>query len=111
MTLSFLSFVAVVLANTTWETVLQAKVPQASLSRVVSYDYAVSFVFMPLGFAMWGPLSDAIGIRATLLIVGATVMATKLAVALTPEIRRMGPVGVATEAVDPEVGSAPVASS
>jgi MFS family permease len=111
MAFSFLSFVAVVLANTMWETVLQAKVPRASLSRVSSYDYAVSFVFMPIGYAIWGPLSSAIGIETTLVLAGATIMATKLAVVLAPEIRRMGPVGVATDAVDAEVGSAPVASA
>ncbi len=38
LALSFLGVLAVVVANTIWETVLQAKVPRASLSRVSSYD-------------------------------------------------------------------------
>ena len=108
--LSFLAHLAVVLANTLWETVLQAKVPQASLSRVSSYDYAVSFIFMPIGYAIWGPLADAIGIRTTLLLASAILVATKVVVVLSPEIRRMGPVGVATEAAHDEVAAAPVAA-
>lgn len=92
---SFLGFLTVVLANTLWETVLQARVPRASLSRVSSYDYAVSFIFLPIGYAIWGLLSDAIGIRATLVLAGGIVIATKLAVLLAPEIRRMGPVTAA----------------
>ncbi len=104
LTLSFLAFLAVVLANTLWETVLQAKVPRASLSRVSSYDYAVSFVFMPIGYAAWGPLADAIGIRATLLLAGGIVIATKVVVVLAPEIRRMGPVTTA----DVEAAASPI---
>ncbi|MCP9486601.1 MAG: MFS transporter [Gaiellaceae bacterium MAG52_C11] len=111
MVLSFLGILAVVVANTIWETVLQAKVPRASLSRVSSYDYAVSFIFMPIGYAIWGPLAAAIGIRTTLILAGAIVIATKLAVVLAPEIRRMGQVGVATEAADEETAAAPVATA
>jgi len=111
MTLSFLGVLAVVLANTIWETVLQARVPRASLSRVSSYDYAVSFIFMPIGYAIWGPLADAIGIRATLLLAGGIVIATKLVVVLAPEIRQMGQVGTATGAANDEETAAPVATS
>ena len=102
---------AVVLANTIWETVLQARVPRASLSRVSSYDYAVSFIFMPIGYAIWGPLAAAIGVRTTLIVAGAIVIATKLVVVISPEIRRMGQVGTPTEAGGDEIAAAPVASS
>jgi len=109
LALSFLGVLAVVLANTVWETVLQAKVPRASLSRVSSYDYAVSFIFMPIGYAIWGPLAGAIGIRRTLLIAAGILVATKLVVVLAPEIRRMGRIGAATETADDEITAAPVA--
>jgi MFS family permease len=111
LALSFVGVLAVVLANTIWETVLQAKVPRASLSRVSSYDYAVSFIFMPIGYAIWGPLADAVGIRATLLLAGGILVATKLVVVLSPEIRRMGPVGVPIEADGELAAAAPVAAS
>ena len=35
-------------------------------SRVSSYDVLGSFVLMPIGFAIVGPLSDAIGVTETL---------------------------------------------
>jgi MFS family permease len=111
LTLAFLGVLAVVLSNTIWETVLQAKIPRTSLSRVSSYDYAVSFVFMPIGFAIWGPLADAIGIRETLLVAAGVLVATKLVVVLSPEVRNMGPVGVATEAEDDLSASSPVATA
>jgi len=111
LTLSLLAHLAVVLANTVWETVLQAKVPRASLSRVSSYDYAVSFIFMPIGYAIWGPLADVIGIRTTLLLAAGILVATKLVVVLSPEIRRMGPVGAATGVADDEIAAAPVATA
>jgi MFS family permease len=80
---------AIVVANTLWETVLQSRVPNESLSRVSSYDWAISLIFMPLGFAIWGPLSDWIGLEETLLLAAATIVVTKVAVALVPEVRGM----------------------
>ena len=49
-----------------WFTVFQQQVPERAQSRVSSYDALGSFVLMPIGFAVAGPLSDAIGISATL---------------------------------------------
>ena len=59
---SLVALISIIVANTLWETVLQSAVPNETLSRVSSYDWAVSLVFMPLGFALWGPLSEWIGI-------------------------------------------------
>jgi MFS family permease len=80
---------AIVVANTLWETVLQSRVPNESLSRVSSYDWAISLIFMPLGFAIWGPLSDWIGLDQTLLLAAATIVVAKVAVSLVPEVRGM----------------------
>jgi MFS family permease len=80
---------SIVVANTLWETVLQSQVPNETLSRVSSYDWAISLVFMPLGFVIWGPLSDWIGLDQTLLLAAATIVVTKVAVSLVPEVRGM----------------------
>jgi MFS family permease len=61
-----LTFIGITFFNAMWETVLQEQIPRRALSRVSSLDAVVSFVFMPLGFLMAGPLSAAIGIKATL---------------------------------------------
>lgn len=110
MAMGGLTFLTIVLANTLWETVLQASVSPTSLSRVSSYDHAVSFVFMPIGFAVWGPISDWLGIRTTLVLAGSIVIASKLAVAFVPEVRRMGPVAPPTEASEDAL-AAPVATN
>jgi MFS family permease len=72
-----LSFLSVAFFNALWETVLQEQVPRRALSRVSSLDMMVSFVFMPLGFTIAGPLSEAIGVDATL---GAAAALTIVAV-------------------------------
>jgi hypothetical protein len=43
-------------------------VPPESLSRVSAYDWFGSLAFQPLGLAIWGPVSAAIGITAALWI-------------------------------------------
>ncbi len=86
---SFASIGVIVVANTMWETVLQSQVPNESLSRVSSYDWAISLIFMPLGFAIWGPLSEWIGVDETLVLAATTIVLAKLAVVLVPEVREM----------------------
>jgi MFS family permease len=49
-----------------WSTTLQQQVPAAALSRVSAYDWLGSIAFVPLGYALAGPLAGAIGISATL---------------------------------------------
>jgi MFS family permease len=55
-----------------WFTVFQQHVPEESRSRVSSYDALGSFVLVPIGSAIAGPVSAVIGIPATL--VGAFVI-------------------------------------
>jgi predicted MFS family arabinose efflux permease len=50
-----------------WFTVFQRHVPEVSRSRVSSYDALGSFVLLPLGSAVAGPVAALVGITATLL--------------------------------------------
>jgi MFS family permease len=86
---AFASLFCIVLANTLWETVLQSEVPQNVLSRVSSYDWAISLVFMPIGFAIWGPLSEWIGVDAAFVGAASVVIVTKLAVVAVPGVRNL----------------------
>ncbi len=54
--------------NTLWETTLQRHVPVEALSRVSAYDWFGSLTLAPIGFAIVGPLSDAIGVSTTLVV-------------------------------------------
>jgi len=80
---AFAAFVSIVVANTLWETVLQSEVPHDVLSRVSSYDWAISLVFMPIGFALWGPISELVGVDTAF-----------TAAALVSAAAKVGPVGV-----------------
>jgi MFS family permease len=51
---------------TLWETSLQEHIPERSLSRVSSYDYAASAGMMPIGMIVAGPVAEAVGIHETL---------------------------------------------
>ena len=44
-----------------WDTTMQQEIPQEKLSRVYSYDALGSFVLIPLGYAVAGPVSEASG--------------------------------------------------
>lgn len=61
-----MTFLGITFFNALWETVLQERVPRRALSRVTSLDWLVSFVFMPIGYTIAGPLSESVGMKATL---------------------------------------------
>ena len=81
--------VAVSLAFTLWETSLQAHVPQASLSRVSSYDYLLTAGLMPLGLAVVGPVAQAIGLRPTLYAMTLLAVPAALALLTIPAVRHL----------------------
>jgi hypothetical protein len=83
------TFAAITISNTLWETVLQQRIPQASLSRVSSYDWMVSLVFQPVAFVLVGPLAAAIGEVPTLLLATAIGLAANGGVLLVPGVRNM----------------------
>jgi MFS family permease len=84
--------IALELFNTSWATALQQHVPLEKLSRVSSYDALGSFVFIPLGLSIAGPVADAIGLKhalwlAAVVAAGSTLSA--LAVRDVRELRRV----------------------
>ncbi len=63
-----------------WHTALSEHIPPDALSRVSSFDWMGSLALLPLGYAIAGPLADAIGADEVLLIGSAlTILATLLA--------------------------------
>jgi MFS family permease len=78
---------SVALSNTWWETTLQRLIPEHVYARVRSYDILVSFVFMPVGMLLFGPLSDAVGREWTLLGAAGVAAVTNVCVAFTPSVR------------------------
>ena len=69
-----------------WFTVFQQQVPAEARSRVSSYDALGSFVLIPLGTAVVGPLAAHFGIRTTLLVAGTVVQVMNLLVLAQREV-------------------------
>jgi MFS family permease len=57
------------------------------LSRAYSYDALGSFVAMPLGQILYGPLGDAFGYRPVLVVSGIVYLATVLLVLSSRSVR------------------------
>jgi hypothetical protein len=69
-------------AAAVWETTLQERVPAEALSRVSSYDWLGSMAFLPLGYAIVGPLAAWIGLE-TVLIIGAAAQSVSVPLLLS----------------------------
>ncbi len=84
-----LAFAGINAGNAIWDSVLQANIPRDAISRVSSYDWMISLIFMPLGFALAGPLADAIGLDTTLVLAAGLAAAANTLVLLVPSVRAM----------------------
>jgi MFS family permease len=87
MAAAALALGSISLGNVLWDTMLQQHVPKDAISRVSALDWSVSLVFMPLGYTAAGPLAEAIGVDATLLLAAGLGAAANLAVLLVPSVR------------------------
>jgi MFS family permease len=77
------------LAQVLYETVAVEQIPQASLSRVLAYDWFGSLALEPLGLALIGPLSVGVGLSTTLWISAAVILVCQLPVLAVPAVRRL----------------------
>jgi MFS family permease len=86
--LASLAFNALETAGTiVWATAKQRHVPAALLGRVSSLDWLISIGLLPVSFALTGPVSGAIGVRATLVGAGLIGAAVTLAALFAPGMR------------------------
>jgi MFS family permease len=72
-----------------WDTAMQQEIPGEKLSRVSSYDSVGSYVLIPVGLALVGPIADAIGTSTTLYAVAALNVAAALAVLGVRDVRTL----------------------
>jgi MFS family permease len=111
--LMVLAGIAVSLFFTLWDTSIQEQIPPHAVSRVSSYDFAVSLGLMPLGMALAGPVAGELGLHTTLVAMsaaGATVALAWLAVPDVRRVRRAAPAVAAPDeatALEPEPGVPP----
>lgn len=79
-----------------WDTTLQQHIPEEKLSRVSSYDVLGSFALIPVGVAVMGPISGAIGVADTLIGAALVVVVATLAVVCVRDVRNL-------RRIDPDV--------
>ncbi|MCT9093835.1 MFS transporter [Streptomyces sp. ASQP_92] len=70
-----------------WSTALQRDVPPRVLGRVSAWDFLGSFASLPLGMALTGPATAALGLDRTLLAVGVAGCCVAVGPLLWPRAR------------------------
>jgi predicted MFS family arabinose efflux permease len=78
---------AINFAGTLWLTVLQTNIPERALSRVSSYDWLGSLVFLPVGYMLAGPAAEAFGVAETLVFAAVWSLGSTLVVLSLEAIR------------------------
>jgi predicted MFS family arabinose efflux permease len=82
-----LAGVAVAIGFAQWETTLGRLIPARALSRVTSLDWFTTVGLMPLGYAVVGPIADAIGLHETMIGAAALTAALFVLALLVRDVR------------------------
>lgn len=77
------------LFGVSWDVAMQSNIPEDRLSRVYAYDWFGSFLFIPVGQILAGPLAAAAGVRATIVASGLAVALATAAALAVPSVRRL----------------------
>jgi MFS family permease len=85
-----------------WDTVVQRKIPPDKLARVAAYGWMGAMVFLPAGYALAGPISTVVGMRAYLLFGAGWLVASTLVIIRLESVRGL--------TLEPAVETAPVAA-
>jgi MFS family permease len=80
---------AFALGSVVWDTTLQRKVPPEKLARVASYGWMGAMVFLPAGYALAGPISTLIGLKAYLVIAAGWIVVSTLFVIRLRAVREV----------------------
>ncbi|MEP6667067.1 MAG: MFS transporter [Nocardioidaceae bacterium] len=70
-----------------WQTAYHEHIPNELMSRVTSYDALGSFVAIPIGSIVFGPLASAFGTRGVLVVSGITYIAICALTLLSRSVR------------------------
>jgi MFS family permease len=72
-----------------WETTMQEHIPADKLARVYSYDMVGSFIAIPIGEIVAGPLAEVAGIEATLVGAGILVILSVAGMLSSRDVRHL----------------------
>ncbi|WP_229073807.1 MFS transporter [Actinoplanes sp. DH11] len=97
-----IGYAGLIFFDVAWETAIQDNVPQRMLGRVASWDYVTSFLAMPVGNALAGPMADRFGTDRVL-----TCCAVVLFLAAASQMLIRGSRNLTRRAPEPAAGPAP----
>jgi MFS family permease len=86
---AFIQGVGIEQFSVQWSTALHQHVPLDRLSRVSSYDALGSFVFIPVGYALVGPIAGVAGVTATIWGAAGVIAVATAAALLSAELRQL----------------------
>ncbi len=86
---AFLAGMGVEVFSIGWSLAMQENIDDEVLSRAYSYDALGSFVAMPIGQVLYGPLGDAFGYRNVLVVSGCVYLAVALATLSSRSVRTL----------------------
>ena len=86
---AFLHGLGLQLYDVFYDLAIQQHVPPEKLSRIYAIDIVGSFVVRPLGLALTGPVSEAVGYTRWLLVVGLAMLAIELLVLASRQVRHL----------------------
>jgi MFS family permease len=75
------------LGSVIYETGVQRAIAPEKLSRVSAYSWMSAMVFLPLGYALAGPIADAVGMSTYLVFGAVWILVTTAAVFAVPAVR------------------------
>lgn len=87
--LAFVQGVAIEQFGVAWETSVQEHVPASHLARVYSYDALGSFIAIPIGETLIGPVAAAVGTAPTLVGAAGLVVVATLAALSSRSVRTL----------------------
>jgi MFS family permease len=89
MAFCVVGWIGLTFLNEVWFATVPQLIPADVLARATSFDWLLSIVAMPIGFAISGPLADHIGVQATLIGAAAIMGAPCVLIVLVPGVRRV----------------------
>ena len=89
MTAAFIAGVGLEQFAVAWETTMQEHIAPEKLARVYSYDMVGSFIAMPIGEVLAGPVAQAAGIEQTLIGAAALVVLAVVGMLTSRDVRTL----------------------
>ena len=89
MTAAFIAGVGLEQFAVAWETTMQEHIPADKLARVYSYDMVGSFIAMPVGEVVAGPVAQATSVEGTLIGAAALVVLAVVGMLSSRDVRSL----------------------